>query len=266
MSQDVPDEPGYFAEAADIASTGQSNHVHRPPHRPSRLHRSAGHTHPANLAERRLRSWQSRLCWRLCMVVVCWMTYGIGRIPRSREDAHAPLVAAAFVGFLPMYSHLGASANADTVLVLFSAHLVLRAHLAHRRRHRQLRVSYSWLTSGVLGMLTKERFIMVLPLAVFPSSSRSLAWRAGQTRRAKQAYRPSGLRSRLVWVAAVVAGLRHRAFVRRFPLPASYPATSMLPVVGRFPAAGPHNRLGYAEYGRETFKQFIAYFGYSART
>jgi hypothetical protein len=256
MSQDVPDEPGYFAEATDIARTGQTKTY-------------TGHSigPAAYLGAAAIRVGELvgvnplltvRFTGALCVVVASWMAYGVARMTEG-NDPYTPMVAAAVVGFLPMYSHLGASANADTVLVLFSAIWIF---------------ALTWLivdgitvpglvvlaSAGLLGMLTKERFIMVLPLAAFLIVP--LIGLAGteRTRRAKERV-AEWAEKPVVWVIGVVAVFGIGLVVRQIQTASDLPGYVTLPLVGRFPMPG--LMIDWlVENGTRTFKQYVAYFGY----
>lgn len=117
ISQDVPDELGYFKEIANIAATGRTGSI-------------SGHIVGvwAYLGAMAVRvGWvfgaeallSVRLLGGACTVGSAWLGYRTGRMLTDR--AFPPLAALMLIAFNPMYSFMGSSANSDTMQALWSS-------------------------------------------------------------------------------------------------------------------------------------------------
>lgn len=121
ISIDVPDEHGYFAEVVHLADTGEAKSY------TGHIVGVFAYSGAAVLRVGRLFGLGDLLAVRLMgaffTVVVAAIAYRVGRLVSS--GSFVPLAAMTLVGFNPMYGFIGASANSDTMQILFASILVL---------------------------------------------------------------------------------------------------------------------------------------------
>ncbi len=255
LGRDVPDEPGYFGEIAEVAEVGSSRSLTGHPVGVFAYAGAAFYRAGMMLGLDPLLA--VRFLGVACIVGVTLLTY---LTLRTLDDNAEPaaIAAAALVAFNPMFTFIGASSNSDTMLTLWCA---LVAYAAVRCVSRPIDFAgIALLAAGlVLGYLTKERALALVPAAIAAVGIGAI-WRLEPVRRTSQNLVrriEEHRRLALVGCAIAVIGLGlvlHARTTTGYSAPA---LSSGLPSPGTTWAL-----LSDPAFIDRWAKQFFAYFGY----